>query len=48
MSMQYFSCSSGPGVVSIDCALGHVTSKLCFWHPVEFAGHVVHFGVTVV
>jgi hypothetical protein len=30
MSMHYFTCSGGPGEVSIKSAPGHVTSKLCF------------------
>jgi hypothetical protein len=40
MSTHYFLYLSGPDVVSIDRALGHVTLKLCFWH--QSAGHVVH------
>jgi hypothetical protein len=30
MSTHYFSCSGGPGVVSVKSALGHVTPNLCF------------------
>jgi hypothetical protein len=30
MITHYFSCSGGPGVVSIKIALEHVTPKLCF------------------
>jgi hypothetical protein len=28
--MHYFSCSFGPGAVSIKSAPGHITSNLCF------------------
>jgi hypothetical protein len=30
MFMNYFLCSGGPGMVSIDSVPGHVTPKLCF------------------
>jgi hypothetical protein len=30
-SMHYFSCSSGPGPVSLKGVLGHVTLNLCFF-----------------
>jgi hypothetical protein len=30
MSMHYFSCSDGPGAVSIEILSGHVTLNLCF------------------
>jgi hypothetical protein len=29
MSTNYFSCSGGPGVVSIKCVLGHIMLNLC-------------------
>jgi hypothetical protein len=45
-STHYFSCSSGPGVVSIKNAPRHITLNLCFLHPVGYAGHAVHFGAS--
>jgi hypothetical protein len=41
-SMHYFSCSGGPGVVSIKGLPGHVMLNLCFLHPVGSMGHIVH------
>jgi hypothetical protein len=28
--MHYFSCSGGPGTVSIKSAPGHITPNMCF------------------
>jgi hypothetical protein len=42
----YFTCSGGPGAVSIKSAPGLVTPNLSFLHPVGSAGHVVHSGVS--
>jgi hypothetical protein len=42
--MNYFSCSGGPGAVSIKSVPGHVTPNLCFLYTEGSAGHVVHSG----
>jgi hypothetical protein len=43
MSMDYFSCSGGPGTVCINSALGHY-AELIFLHLVGFVGQEVHSG----
>jgi hypothetical protein len=40
MSIHYFSCSGGPGAVSIK-SVGTGYAKFLFLHPVGSAGHVV-------
>jgi hypothetical protein len=43
--MYYFSCSGGNDTYyTKSSASGHVSSNLCFLHPVEYAGHGVHSG----
>jgi hypothetical protein len=43
--MLYFSCSGGPGAVSIKSVLGHVTPNLFFCFQWDLS-HVVHSGVS--
>jgi hypothetical protein len=45
MPTHYFSCSGGPGAVSIKSVPGHY-AELMFLHPVGSAGHVVLFGAS--
>jgi hypothetical protein len=45
-STHQFSCSSGPGAVSIKTVSGDVTLNFCFLHSVGSAGHVVHSGAS--
>jgi hypothetical protein len=42
MLMHYFTCSGGPGAVSIESVLGHVTLKSCFLCPMGSVGHKVN------
>jgi hypothetical protein len=43
---HYFSCSGGPGSVSIKSTPGHVITNLCFLRPVVYADHIVHSGAS--
>jgi hypothetical protein len=45
-SKQYFSCSGGPGAVSIKKCVGPRYAELGFLHPVGSVGHIVHFGAS--
>jgi hypothetical protein len=47
MSTLYFSFSGGPNAVSIK-SVGSRYAELVFLHLVGFAGHVLHFGASVV
>jgi hypothetical protein len=42
MLMHYFLGSGGPDGLCRKSVLGHVTSNLCFLHPVGFASREVH------
>jgi hypothetical protein len=44
MSMHYFKRSGETGTNSTKSTPGHVTPNLCFFNPLGFVGHVLHFG----
>jgi hypothetical protein len=41
-SMNYFSCSCGTGMDSTKKLAGTRYTKLVFFHPMGYVGHVVH------
>jgi hypothetical protein len=45
-SMYYFSCSGGPGAVSIKKCAGTGYAKVVFLHSVRSVGHIVHSGAS--
>jgi hypothetical protein len=45
-STHYFSCSGGPGAVSIKKRSGTCYVELLCLHSIGFAGHIVHFGAS--
>jgi hypothetical protein len=44
--MHYFLGSGGPGVVCSKSVSGHVTSKLCFLHPLGSVSRKLHSGAS--